>query len=91
MSNFKKEYIKRKFYLDIPYRPEKFYKKWVNWYDFLGSKITLVNSKIEYKSFEEAKIFIKRFKLKTWKNVFTKSNDRSEERTDGDQMDKTVI
>ena len=56
---------------DIPSNPNKVYKDigWVNMGDWLGTG-TIASSKVEYKSFEEARSFVHSLKLKSQTDWF---------------------
>jgi len=78
-TQFKKNYIGKKFFLKVPNNPEKYYEKnWSGWFDFLESNTALVGKQIKYKSFNEAKKYMKKFNFNTWGDwqKFAKSNLR---------------
>ena len=61
---------------NIPLYPNQTYKKWLSWSDFLGNN-KISNNKRVYKSYKEAKIFVKKLKIKSAKewDVFVKNNN----------------
>jgi len=67
--------------LDIPNRPNRFYKNrgWKNWGDFLGTK-TIANQNKNFISYEDAKIWLKNNALHIkgvnyWRSIYVKSKD----------------
>jgi hypothetical protein len=78
-SEYRKIDLKKLLNFKLPPSPDVYYKKyWKGWVDFINSNKVRVNSKIIYKSFSEAKRFIKKFNLQNWEQwqEFAKSDKR---------------
>ena len=52
---------------DIPRNPDQVYKEWVSWPSFLGSEISKFNCQRDFWSFEVAREFVHKLKLKNQK------------------------
>jgi hypothetical protein len=68
---------------DIPYHPERAYKNsgWIGIGDFLGTG-NIANKDREFRSFEEAREFVRNLKLSRYSNVWSKwskSNERPDD------------
>jgi len=64
-SEYKKLWRKKFKYLNIPLKPDKFYKEWKGWVNYLGGQ--LIPYRVEYKKYLIAKKFVHKLKLKSKK------------------------
>ena len=77
ISEYERLWRKKLKYINFPLKPDKFYKEWKGWTDYLGDQV--IPFRIDYKKYKVAKKYVHKLKLKSKKEYqnFIRTNIKS--------------